>query len=169
MIRKRIKKGAVMCDIGCGKNASLVTGLAEDLKKGVGLDARTENETRGNIETMSADLENKLPLPSETFDLVTVLAVLEHIENDSKLLGECHRILKKDGKILITVPTKANRPVGEFISYKLKLINPDHYHDHKRYYDKKRLRGDLDRAGFKNSRLEYWEFGMNLFAEAYKK
>ena len=158
-----------MCDIGCGKNASLIRGLTDTIERGVGLDSRTKSEIIGNIETIPSNLENTLPLPSETFDLVTVLAVLEHIENDSRLLAECHRILKKGGRILITVPTKANKPVGEFISYKLKLINPHHYRDHKRYYDKRKLGSDLERAGFKERRLQYWEFGMNLFAEAYKR
>ena len=68
----------------------------------------------------------------------------------------------------ITVPTHANKPVGEFLSYKLKFIEPSHYRDHKRYYSKKELIRDMEEVGFVNVSAHYWELGMNLYAEGYK-
>ncbi len=51
-----------------------------------------------------ADLTEILPFESETWDYVVLSNVLEHISKPRELLKECHRILKKGGKLLITVP-----------------------------------------------------------------
>ncbi|MBE0427550.1 MAG: class I SAM-dependent methyltransferase [Nitrospirae bacterium] len=43
-------------------------------------------------------------LPNETFDVVNLTQVLEHLHNPSETLKEVHRILKKDGLLIIGVP-----------------------------------------------------------------
>jgi SAM-dependent methyltransferase len=45
-----------------------------------------------------------LPFTSECFDIVICTQVLEHLLWPQQLLKECHRILSKKGKILISVP-----------------------------------------------------------------
>jgi SAM-dependent methyltransferase len=44
------------------------------------------------------------PLPSESFDAVVMLNVLEHIEDDISALAQVHRILKPGGIAVIEVP-----------------------------------------------------------------
>ncbi len=51
-----------------------------------------------------ADLTEPLPFKTESWDYIILSNVLEHISKPRELLKECHRILKKDGKLLITVP-----------------------------------------------------------------
>jgi SAM-dependent methyltransferase len=46
----------------------------------------------------------KCPLPSDAFDAVVALNVLEHIEDDAAALAQVHRILKPGGVIVIEVP-----------------------------------------------------------------
>jgi SAM-dependent methyltransferase len=46
----------------------------------------------------------KIPFEAETFDAVFSGEVFEHIFNLEEMLDELHRVLKKDGKMLITVP-----------------------------------------------------------------
>jgi 2-polyprenyl-3-methyl-5-hydroxy-6-metoxy-1,4-benzoquinol methylase len=50
-------------------------------------------------------------IPSETFDAVTLLDVLEHVPDPKYLIETCARILKKDGVIYIHTPvvTKTDR------------------------------------------------------------
>lgn len=51
-----------------------------------------------------ADLTEPLPFETESWDYIILSNVLEHISKPRELLKECHRILKKDGTLLITVP-----------------------------------------------------------------
>ena len=51
-----------------------------------------------------ADLTERLPIKSESVDIVVASNTLEHIPDTNKFLNECHRILKPGGTIFITVP-----------------------------------------------------------------
>lgn len=44
---------------------------------------------------------HKLPLKNKTFDLVTCIETLEHLEDPEKALKEIFRVLKSGGKVLI--------------------------------------------------------------------
>jgi SAM-dependent methyltransferase len=50
------------------------------------------------------DFEKPFPLKDATFDAVLCVNVLEHIFNYRNVLVESHRILKRGGRIYITVP-----------------------------------------------------------------
>lgn len=163
-----IEDGAKVCDIGCGPHVQFLREISGRIRRGVGLDKRVENYTEGNIEVKQVYIEDKLPLAFQSVDTVTMLAMLEHLENHIQILEECHRILTPGGKILITVPTVWNKPIGEFLAYQLHVIEEEQYRDHKRYYRKETLKMDLEEAGFVVHTLSYWELGMNLFAYATK-
>lgn len=49
--------------------------------------------------TKIANLNKKFPYPSETFSYIKARSVLEHIKNVGNFVDECHRVLKKGGKI----------------------------------------------------------------------
>lgn len=165
---RHVPKGSTLCDVGCGLHYSFLKSVEEKIHSGTGLDQDVTDAQHGRVELRKANLEELLPVPDGSFDVVSMLAVLEHIENDGEALEECMRILKPGGHILITVPTHTNKPVGEFLAYRLKLLEAEGYRDHKRYYNKKELREDLKKTGFVKPHLEYWELGMNLFARAQK-
>jgi len=46
----------------------------------------------------------KIPFEDNTFDSILASEVMEHVFNPDQVLMELNRVLKKDGKILITVP-----------------------------------------------------------------
>lgn len=64
---------------------------AQYAKKELGLEVYT-----GSIEEVG--------FPSASFDVVTMLDVLEHVVSPNKILKEVNRILKREGLILATVP-----------------------------------------------------------------
>ena len=66
-----------------------------------------------------------------------MLAVLEHLSYPEDILKEIHRVLKKDGRLIITVPSKIAKPILEFLSYKMNVIDRLEIEDHKKYYNKK--------------------------------
>lgn len=45
----------------------------------------------------------KLPFKDESFDLILCFETIEHIENPQKALKEIKRVIKKDGKVILTM------------------------------------------------------------------
>jgi len=70
----------------------------------------------------------RLPYREESFDFVSALDVLEHIENDKLAVSEISRILKKNGIVMITVPhrmkyyTNQDRIIGHYRRYEIDQI-----------------------------------------------
>ncbi|HEY4682681.1 MAG TPA: methyltransferase domain-containing protein [Candidatus Acidoferrales bacterium] len=54
-----------------------------------------------------ADISRELPFASGSFDYVTCLESIEHLENQFDFMRECARVLRPGGKILITTPNIA--------------------------------------------------------------
>lgn len=81
-----------LLDVGCGKNK---------VKGAIGLD----NDPSVKPDVL-ADFDKPLPFKSGTFDKIVLNHALEHSKNFGKLLAECDRIVKQDGTIEITLPTK---------------------------------------------------------------
>jgi SAM-dependent methyltransferase len=51
-----------------------------------------------------ATVEDPLPFPDQTFDVVLIGEVLEHLERDTRALRNVRRVLKDDGRLVVTVP-----------------------------------------------------------------
>ena len=60
------------------------------------------------LEFKVCDLSRPLPHPSESFDYVTCIEGLEHLENPFNAIREFHRILKPGGRIYLSVPNYLN-------------------------------------------------------------
>lgn len=77
-------------------------------------------------------LADQLPCPDNSFDLVTALDVLEHLDDDKKAVKEIYRVLKPGGVCVVTVP--AHQSLWS-------------YHDvalhHKRRYTRKQIQAVL--------------------------
>jgi ubiquinone/menaquinone biosynthesis C-methylase UbiE len=80
-----------------------------------------------------------LPFPSNTFDLVLISDVIEHVGNPDKVVQEALRVAKKNGRVYVTVPNKWH-PVVRY-SFVRKLLtgrkNVDEFPD--KPYDLKML------------------------------
>ncbi len=148
-------------DLGCG-SGNLVRILNQ---KGIvtqGIDIIAGD----NI--IASDLNKPLPVTSNSTNLVTSLANLEHLNEPLLNLKEIYRVLKKDGVCVLTTPSTAAKPVLEFIAYKLKLIDRAEIDDHKMYFSKKLLSQYFLEAGFKKVQVKYFQCGLNLHAIAIK-
>lgn len=94
-----------------------------------------------------------LPFKNNTFDLVISTELIEHVRNPKKLLDEVHRVMKPNGKWLLSTPnvaTLANR----FAMFFQGRFPPDNtLHDkndvgHIHFWDKKYLIQVLNENGF---------------------
>lgn len=100
--------------------------------------------------------------------MVCMLAVLEHLNYPLLMLKEIRRVLVKNGILLLTVPSHAAKPVLEFLSYKLHIIDEAEIRDHKRYFNKADLLDLSQRADLSLESHSYFQFGFNNFAKIRK-
>jgi ubiquinone/menaquinone biosynthesis C-methylase UbiE len=94
-------------DVGCGTgaNAEFLSACGQQI---VGMDVRTEGvEASGAAGVRRAafvrGVATRLPFTDASFDAVTALDVLEHVD-DQAALREMRRVLRPGGTMLITVP-----------------------------------------------------------------
>jgi len=132
-------------DVGCGTGANLKTlsefGDAEGVD--VSPDAIEFCRERGltNVKLGAAE---ELPYESGTFDLVTALDVVEHLDDDVGGLREMRRVLRPGGHALIFVPT-----------FMWLWGVQDVVSNHRRRYRLPELRRALEEAGFEVERATY--------------
>jgi len=90
-----------LLDIGCGTNR-----LVRSYKgKGIGVDVYQWGEADLIVEDTA-----HLPYKNGTFDTVTIVAALNHIPNRREVLKEANRLLKVNGRIIITMlPPRISR------------------------------------------------------------
>lgn len=160
---------SIVLDIGCGRQAAFLHAIAPKINQGFGIDFKVENAQVGNIKTFQTILDDQLPFGDNYFDVVTMLAVLEHIEYEKPILEEIYRVLKPNGKLVLTVPSVWAQPVLEFLAFKLRIVDQGEILDHKRYYDRRRLRTVLTiDSPFRNFHHRYFQFWMNNFCTVVK-
>ncbi|MDD5043484.1 MAG: class I SAM-dependent methyltransferase [Patescibacteria group bacterium] len=53
------------------------------------------------IKTVGGDAE-QLPFPDETFDIITAAFLIVHLKNPERFFDEAYRVLKNDGRLVIT-------------------------------------------------------------------
>jgi 2-polyprenyl-3-methyl-5-hydroxy-6-metoxy-1,4-benzoquinol methylase len=156
-----------LLDIGCGWEARLLQELEPYIGKGIGVDFKAPRIKTGRLETISTVLEKKLPFQECSFDLITMLAVLEHLDHPEAILKEIARLLRPGGGLLLTVPSWYAKPVLEFLAFRVGIVNPEEIRDHKRYFNRKDLLNLIDSTpGLQVARHEYfqWRFNNFLFA-----
>jgi SAM-dependent methyltransferase len=90
------------------------------------------------------DATQTIPFPDASFDLVTALDVIEHVDADENILREAFRVLRPNGHLLITTP-----------AFQWLWSHNDELNAHKRRYTAKELREKMERAGFQITRLSY--------------
>ena len=135
----KLYPNCTLLDIGCGFEARLLLAAEPYIGQGFGIDRRAPKLCNSKIKTIKSDFGQKLPFDDQTIDFITLLAVLEHIDDDLNMLKECSRILRPGGGMLLTVPSWRAKPILEFLSLRLNLVNKEEILDHKRYYSKEDL------------------------------
>lgn len=165
----QIPPKAILLDIGCGKKAAFLKAISQRISYGYGVDFKVENIELGNIKVKQFVIKNSLPFDDSSFDIVTMLAVLEHIEKEQDILREVHRVLKPGGKLILTVPSVWSQPILEFLSYKLKIVSEAEIRDHKRYYNREKLEKVLIKTTeFQEFNHQYFQCWMNNFCTVVK-
>ena len=158
-----------LLDIGCGWEAKFLKSIENYISYGVGIDFKPPELKTNKLETIKVTLENKLPFEDLSFDIVTMLAVLEHLTYADDILKEINRVLKPEGRLILTVPSKIAKPILEFMAYNIKIIDRLEIDDHKKYYNKKDILESAELSNFIVEKHKYFQLGCNNFAILKKK
>lgn len=132
-------------DVGCGGG-----GLLNSLKDYGRLFAlepsplgAAKTLAKTNAKTIRGDAEH-VPLKNESFDVLTCLDVIEHLQDDKRACEELNRVLSKGGILFLTVPA-----LNIFWSSRDELLG------HRMRYTTKGIRNLLKAAGFRVIRCTY--------------
>jgi SAM-dependent methyltransferase len=132
-------------DVGCGTGANLELlgkyGKAEGVD--VSLAALDFCRARGLANVRQGEAE-KLPYEDGSFDLVTALDVVEHLDDDVAGLREMRRVLRPGGRALLFVP-----------AFMFLWGVQDDVSHHRRRYTLPGLRRVLREAGYEVERASY--------------
>lgn len=134
-----IADGGILADMGCG-DGSFLRHVRSRVAFAYGVDLNIEQASGSDtISFHRGDLNQTIPLKDESADVVTALAVIEHLMTPQKFVSEIRRILKTGGKCILTTPSPRSKPLLEFLAYRLKVISEKDIRDHRNYFTKPQL------------------------------
>ena len=115
-----VKKKKVL-DVGCGdgaltyrivKKGAEVIGL-DNSEEGIRLAEQIFSEKKIPTRFILASAY-KIPLESNSIDCVVLSEVIEHVAEPEKILSEIQRVLKPEGKVVISTPYRLSEIPGQF-------------------------------------------------------
>jgi SAM-dependent methyltransferase len=132
-------------DVGCGTGANLQMLSQFGAAEGVDVSAEALEfcRARGLADVKQGTAEH-LPFADASFDLVTGLDVVEHLDDDIGGLREMRRVLRSEGRVILFVP-----------AFMFLWGVQDDISHHRRRYTLPELKQKLRDAGFKVERASY--------------
>jgi len=142
-------------DIGCGaagytliEAAKITQGMSfgVDVSLEAVLKAKEMAERQGLAERTGFLIcsANNLPFKANLFDYVSAASVLEHLENDGKVIKDVYGLLKKEGHFFVCVPNTYNKiwpflwPIYLYLDWRV---------GHKRHYSLEGLSHKMKKYG----------------------
>lgn len=155
LIRNVLKKESSLVDIGCGEGLFL-----QEAKNYVNVVYGIEPtksyaayaKEKMNLEILQGTLES-LEYPDDSFDIVTMFHVLEHLASPSQALTKIYSWLKKNGHIVIEVPN-IESPTAQYKGLNWELIYPEH----RFYFSPSSLQHLLKKNHFKIVSMKFRDF-----------
>ena len=167
-ILKHIKPKEVILDIGCSDGA-----LGKKIKElygnkvfGIELYKKAADIAKKRLDkVVVGDIERiQIPFPKEYFDSVIFADVIEHTAEPEKVLQKVKPLLKKNGRILVSIPNIANI----FVRLKL-LFGKFNYEEwgildrnHLRFFTLDSTKELIEGNGFKIEKIEGRRNSMHL-------
>ncbi|MBI1833800.1 MAG: class I SAM-dependent methyltransferase [Candidatus Andersenbacteria bacterium] len=111
-------------DLGCGDGfwSRKLKGHNWQVTSADGYDFRSPD-------TIEVDAEKPFPFSNQEFDLIWSSEVIEHIRNVDQFVSEMRRIIKPDGRIIVTTPNSHFWLYRLLLPFGIKpatIQNPDH-------------------------------------------
>jgi len=144
------RAGERVLDLGCGAGR-FVAALRDHGADPVGVEVADGALERARRNVPGADLrrvedDGSLPLDHGSVDLVWCSEVLEHVADTDGLLVEVRRVLRPQGRFVVTTPFHG-RVKGAWTALAAFERHFDPAGDHLRFYTPRSLAAQLERAG----------------------
>ena len=134
-------------DIGCG--TGFILKLLEHFGVSYGAECSPDAiqflRHRSLNLVVQSDVDQSLPFKNHTFSAITCLDVLEHLDNDLKLVKEMGRVCKPGGYVILTVP-----------AYQILWSYHDIALHHKRRYTKQQMLSMIRHFNWKIVKCSYY-------------
>ena len=175
LIQPKYQSGRIL-DIGCGTYPLFL--LNTNFAHKYGLDQVISGQShagwqRDGIHFANYNLEkdDTIPFEGDFFDVITMLAVFEHIEPERLVhqLKEIRRILKPEGVFIMTTPAGWTDGILTVMAA-LRLVSVVEFKEHKDAYTPGKILTLYQKAGFLKERIKmgYFEIFMNIWVTAHK-
>ena len=156
------KKRVALLDLGSGPRGELGLVLGDRLKKYIAIDPLfVAGRAPKHWQVVKQTLVKKIPLPSESVDVVVSTAFIEHVNQPREIMAEAVRVLKKGGRLILTTPTPRAKRLLEFLAFDLGLLSKREIAEHKNYFDRDGLKRLLTGLPVKRIQHRYFELGLN--------
>jgi ubiquinone/menaquinone biosynthesis C-methylase UbiE len=154
--------GRDILEVGCGEGMMFEGTATTPVQMDVSM-TRVER-ARGRARYLLCADGYELPFGAEQFELLLLIAVLEHTSEPWRLLREARRVLKTGGRTLIVVPNDVTMSIGRVLLLKW----PPRYPDHLTFTTPRRMHRWLADAGFRIRDafplpMRQLPFAMNLY------
>jgi len=170
MIPPHLRNGRIL-DIGCGSFPYFLS--HSFFREKFAIDQLHPNPNHPQIEWHTLDINSypHLPFEDNFFSVVTMLAVIEHLDPSSltSLFREVYRTLHRDGLLVITTPAAWSDRLLHWMA-NLSLVSDEEIEEHVYAYTLPLIGWYFGQAGFlmDNLKFGYFEFFLNLWATAKK-
>src|SRR3989338_3277331 len=168
---KNIKdKNATILDLGCGNGRHLRAAKELGFNNFIAVDfsssfVKIVKKSFPNAKVIKSDLTDLSKIKNNSVDAILYIAALHHLPTEkerNKSLIECRRVLKKDGKIIISAWSADNEKFKNIKDIKNDIV---HTWDkkYKRFYhlfEKKELEGLLKKTKFR--KIKEWKSKDNV-------
>jgi ubiquinone/menaquinone biosynthesis C-methylase UbiE len=116
--------GRDILEIGCGEGLMFDGTATRPVQMDVSMTRLERAATRCPLRLCADGYD--LPFARESFQIVLLVAVLEHTSEPWRVLAEARRVLKPGGRTILVVPNDVTMSVGRLLLRKCPIRYPDH-------------------------------------------
>lgn len=153
--------GALALDIGCGEGVLLRDSGFAPVQLDISMHRLHKARLTSPMLVCADGME--LPFAESSFDVVLLIALLEHVSKPERIVDEVCRVLKPGGEVAILVPNDVWMSIGRLLLLKW----PPRYPDHLSWIPPWRIRRMVGRR-FSVERplalpVKWLPFGLNMY------
>jgi SAM-dependent methyltransferase len=154
-----IPKGSRVLDVGCYQG-DLFKRIDNKIAPSVGIDPLYKHsEDQNRHQYLPIRFEGTLPFPDDSFDVVVLLATIEHMQDKFAIALESWRILRNGGRMVITVPSALVDKILDFLIW-LHVVDGMSLEEH-HGFEPSDLPVIFEQIGFTKIIQRKFQFGLN--------